>query len=47
MADINTEMSGSLVYTVCAGDPPPTVATRTIADRPCHDRTTAGEDIYD
>ncbi|KAI4207060.1 MAG: hypothetical protein LQ346_000778 [Caloplaca aetnensis] len=34
MAGINTETSGNLVYSVCAGDPYPTVATSTIADVP-------------
>lgn len=34
MAGINTEAWGSLVYKVYAGDPPSTVATRTIADPP-------------
>lgn len=34
MAGINTETSGSLVYTVCAGDLHPTVATGTIAKPP-------------
>ncbi|KAL8758247.1 MAG: hypothetical protein Q9184_003986 [Pyrenodesmia sp. 2 TL-2023] len=34
IAGINTETSGNLVYSVCAGDPYPTVATSTIADTP-------------
>ncbi|KAL8759911.1 MAG: hypothetical protein Q9184_003471 [Pyrenodesmia sp. 2 TL-2023] len=34
IAGINTETSGSLVYSVCAGDPYPTVATSTIEAPP-------------
>lgn len=43
MAGINTETSGSLVYSVCAGAPYPTIATSTIAAPPAAPTCDCGE----